>query len=303
LWREYKLACEENLALVLIELPLPRSSGELLAACVRLVPAECLTLSMDNALKDAKMPYVCGVGVNPTLFRYFLEHRDVLCSAEACRGYCLLSIVEKSCLHAGYPNCDVVGAVAHGTLQHGEAPEACVLREMVEESRIKLPAGAIAAGGGGERWRGVGTGLESLARASPQKFERDAPASKHGRAFVKSADVWVLLRVLPDSAIVAVEEGVEIDLGFGPRLTSSVISIGLPDTAAVVGGGAGGTGGGEYGGRQVNDVPGLPMPAAVIRGGGGGGGGGGGSGGGGGGGDGPEINEIISALEKVDLTQ
>jgi hypothetical protein len=90
------------------------------------------------------LPYVCGAGINPVLLRWLSTHREAInavAAEHADTALALVSIVEDSHLASGYPNCDFVGAVSHGTVKAGaETALTAALREVAEEARLELPS-------------------------------------------------------------------------------------------------------------------------------------------------------------------
>lgn len=153
-FEEHNLRHSECEALVMISLPFGSDTdGELMAKCVRQIPAFALDNSLKKAQNDSFFPYVCGAGVNPTLFRWLRTNATVLDEHDqsffAANGthLALLSIVEISALAYGYPNCDFVGAVGHGTYESTDSSFLqTALREVAEESRLVLPADVAADG-------------------------------------------------------------------------------------------------------------------------------------------------------------
>jgi hypothetical protein len=130
LWIKNELKNSENQALLLLPLPLPESVGEFVKAAIALVPKDVLTAAL-------KFDPSAGVGVNPTILKALFGCPALFDPALA--SYSLISIVENPSRKHGYPNCDIVGAVSHGTIDPGEQKFACAHRETLEEACIQLP--------------------------------------------------------------------------------------------------------------------------------------------------------------------
>ena len=138
IFKDKQLAHDENQGLVKLNLPLPTNPGELLKTCTALIPAKALCDSLTRSLEEG---YVCGAGVNPVLFRWLLDNVAALnaFASSSSRKWALLSTTELSSLKHGYPNCDFLGAVSHGTVDYKERPFLTAVREAKEESCLILP--------------------------------------------------------------------------------------------------------------------------------------------------------------------
>jgi hypothetical protein len=206
---------EDCEALVLIDLPLPATDGGLLHTAVRLVPASAIVNSLDRArVIREDINHSCGVGINPILFQWMVQNRVGLdaMTVNSEEQLCLLSIVERSCLKAGYPNVDVVGVVAHGVIKNGGLLGTCV-RKTLEESRLKLP-------------ENVDLQKAWMAGTVPDVQELDdrrVHISNNGQVVVKESRVSVVCRRVPRGTTVSFDPNVRIRLGHGRNLNGAIV--------------------------------------------------------------------------------
>jgi hypothetical protein len=144
LFHRNQLAHEEAAALVQVPLPLPKDPGELMRTLVAAIPTHVVASSLAQALSKPE-PYVPGVGVNPSFFKWALENADALQreSDHFTRLYpdytlSLLSTVSLSSLRNGHPNCELTGTLALATVEGGESPFHAALRGALLDASLAL---------------------------------------------------------------------------------------------------------------------------------------------------------------------
>ena len=126
----------ENRQLLAIPLPIT-SMADLIARGVGSVNPEVIQEAFEKATntkaragQEKPIAYVPGVGINPSLAVFINEHLTCFnenyleaLKNEQVPELSLVSIVELPSIKHGYPNCDVVCALSHGTVEQGESPQ------------------------------------------------------------------------------------------------------------------------------------------------------------------------------------